>query len=160
MKTGNQHFKRNSASILVGLLWCVVLLSLVVISVLHTTTIDLKIAKNYGDKIQAHYLALAGIEKTKALLHQAARNRTGNATATERELYDAPDKFREISFGRGQFSVFHRATPTDGGGIIFGVSDEESRLNINAAKSAAVHEPQRPWDGDGRCDCRVARGAG
>ena len=64
---------RTRASILVGLLWCVALLSLVVVSLLHTARMDLTITKNYGDKIQAHYLALAGIEKAKALLYHDAR---------------------------------------------------------------------------------------
>ena len=38
---------------------CLALLSVVVIGVLHTARMDLLVVKNYGDKIQAHYLALA-----------------------------------------------------------------------------------------------------
>src|SRR6266496_1562834 len=49
----------TNASVLVGLLWCVAILSIVVVGVLHRARIDLQIAKNYGDRIQAHYLALA-----------------------------------------------------------------------------------------------------
>ncbi len=52
---------RAKASVLVGLLWCVALLSVLVIGVLHTARLDLLVVKNYGDRIQAHYLALAGI---------------------------------------------------------------------------------------------------
>jgi len=64
---------RAKASVLVGVLWCLALLSVVVIGVLHTSRIDLLVVKNHGDRIQAHYLALAGIEKAKALLYQDAR---------------------------------------------------------------------------------------
>ena len=53
----------SRASVLVALLWCVALLALIVVGVLHTSRLDLRVAKNYGDTIQAHYLALAGIEK-------------------------------------------------------------------------------------------------
>jgi DNA uptake protein ComE-like DNA-binding protein len=129
---------RNQASILVGLLWCVALLALVVVSALHTATMDLKVAKNYGDKIQAHYLALAGIEKARALLYQAARNRGDSGTSLDRQLFDAPGQFRAIPFGRGEFSVFHRESQDEGGGVVFGVSDEESRLNINTATAEAL----------------------
>ena len=124
---------RTHASILVGLLWCLALLSVIVISVLHTARLDLIVQKNYGDRIQAHYLALAGIEKAKALLYhdlvernQTRKNHTG-------ELYDAPADFRNVAFGRGEFSVFRPGRAEERAEIIFGVSDEESRLNVNCA---------------------------
>src|ERR1051325_5480426 len=96
------------ASILVGLLWCIALLSLVVVSVLHTSRIDLMAGKNYSDRIQAHYLALAGIEKAKALLYQNAHERSRSAKNHSGELYNAPDQFRDVSLGRGKFRVFRR----------------------------------------------------
>ncbi len=125
------HKKR--ASVLVGLLWCVALLSLVVVSVLHTSRIDLMAGKNYGDRIQAHYLALAGIEKAKALLYKNAHDRSTSGKNHTGELYNSPSDFRDVSFGRGKFRVFRRGRQDEGGGIIYGVSDEESRLNINTA---------------------------
>jgi len=121
------------ASVLVGLLWCVALLSLVVVGVLHTSRIDLMAGKNYGDRIQAHYLALAGIEKAKALLYKSAHDRSTSGKNHTGELYNAPDQFRDVSFGRGKFRVFRRGRQDEGGGIIYGISDEESRLNINTA---------------------------
>jgi len=124
---------RERASILVGLLWCMALLTLIVVGVLHTAIMDLKVTKNYGDKIQAHYLALAGIEKARALLHQAAHNHDKIGASRDGGLFDAPDQFRDIQFGRGQFRVFRRANQEDGGGVVYGISDEESRLNVNAA---------------------------
>jgi competence ComEA-like helix-hairpin-helix protein len=122
-------------SILVGLLWCLALLSLVVIGVLHTTRLDLVVVKNYGDQVQAHYLAVAGIERAKALLYQDARERSRAAVNHTGALYDAPGQLRDAHFGRGQFRVFRRGRPDEGGQIIYGVSDEESRLNVNVASS-------------------------
>jgi competence ComEA-like helix-hairpin-helix protein len=122
-------------SILVGLLWCLALLSLVVIGVLHTTRLDMMVVKNYGDKIQAHYLAVAGLEKAKALLYRDARQRSRSNVNHSGALYDAAEQLRDVRFGRGQFRVFRRGRPDEGGGIIYGVSDEESRLNANTAES-------------------------
>jgi competence ComEA-like helix-hairpin-helix protein len=124
--------KRNG-SILVGVLWCMVLLSVLVIGVLHTARMDLLVVKNYGDRVQAHYLALAGVERAKALLYQdvVTRQQTGkNHTGS---LYDDSKDFKDVPLGRGKFRVFHRATQENGGGIVYGVTDEESRLNINVA---------------------------
>ena len=124
---------RTKASILVGLLWCLALLSVVVITVLHTARTDLVIVKNYGDRIQAHYLALAGIEKAKALLFQDAKIRSRNGKNHTGELQANPQQFRDVAFGRGHFRVFRRGRTDEGGGIIYGVTDEESRLNVNSA---------------------------
>src|SRR4051812_17928672 len=97
---------RTRASILVGLLWCLALLSLVVISVLHTARLDLIVQKNYGDRIRAHYLALAGMEKPRALLKNALRARKKTRKNPTGDLYDAPDDSRSEKFGGGEFTVF------------------------------------------------------
>jgi competence ComEA-like helix-hairpin-helix protein len=120
-------------SILIGVLWCMVLLSVLVIGVLHTARMDLQVVKNYGDRVQAHYLALAGVERAKALLYkdvvtrqQTAKNHTGT-------LYDDAKDFKDVPLGRGKISVIRRAPEDEGGGIIYGISDEESLLNLNTA---------------------------
>lgn len=84
--------RSRQGSVLVGLLWCLALLSVVVIGVLHTARMDLLVTKNYGDRIQAHYLALAGIEKAKALLYQDARERSRSGRHHSGALYDAPEQ--------------------------------------------------------------------
>jgi DNA uptake protein ComE-like DNA-binding protein len=111
------------------------LLSIVVIGLLHTSTIDLMVVKNYGDRIQAHYLAVAGLEKAKALLYRDARERSRTAKSHSAELFNSPADFREVALGRGQFSVLRRGNQDEGGGLLFGVSDEESRLNVNYASA-------------------------
>jgi competence ComEA-like helix-hairpin-helix protein len=120
--------------VLVALLWCVSLLAVLVISILYTGRLDLQVAKNYGDSVQAYYLAVAGAEKAKAVIyHDAAeRKRSGqNHTTT---IYNDPDDFQDVKFGRGEFRVIHQATPDEGGKLIYGVTDEQSRLSINDAQ--------------------------
>ena len=124
---------RAKASILVALLWCLALLSLVVVSVLHTARLDLLIVKHHGDVIQAHYLALAGVEKTKALLYADAKNRNRSRQSHTGDFFNAPQEFSEVALGRGHFQVLRRGRSDEGGGILYGVSDEESRLNVNSA---------------------------
>lgn len=125
----------RSGSILVGLLWCLALLALVVVGVLHTSRMDSLVVRNYGDRIQAYYLALAGIERTKALLYQEARERRRSVQNHSGRLYNDAQQFRKTRLGRGEFSVFRAGTSDEGGGVIFGVSDEESRLNLNTASA-------------------------
>ena len=127
--------RSRQGSVLVGVLWCLALLSVVVIGVLHTARMDLLVVKNYGDRIQAHYLAVAGIEKAKALLYQDARERSRNSRHHSGALYDAPELFRDVAFGRGQFRVFRHGREEEGGGLRYGISDEESRLNVNVASA-------------------------
>jgi competence ComEA-like helix-hairpin-helix protein len=121
--------------VLVGLLWCLALLAVVVIGILHTATLSLRVVKNQGDGIQAHYLALAGIEKAKALLYHDSATRKRAGQNHNGELYDAPSHFQRIPFGRGEFSVFRQGRRDEGGQVMYGVADEESRLNVNQASA-------------------------
>ena len=133
---------REHGSILIGLLWCLALLSIIVIGVLHTARMDLLVQKNYGDRIQAHYLALAGIEKARALLYRDAQDRSRNLKNHTGNYYNDAQQFREVPFGRGTFSVIRRSRPDEGGGIMYGVSDEESRLNLNTATAEELTKLQ------------------
>jgi DNA uptake protein ComE-like DNA-binding protein len=140
--TGGTPVPLKKGSILVGLLWCLALLSVIVVGVLHTARMDLLVQKNYGDRIQAHYLALAGIEKARALLYRDAHDRSRSRKNHSGDLYDDEQDFRNVGFGRGTFSIFRRGRPDEGGGIIFGVSDEESRLNANTASAEQLAKLQ------------------
>ncbi len=126
---------RRRGSILVALLWCLALLSVVVIGILHSSRMSLTSARHHGDSVQARYLALAGIEKAKALLYQDARNRMRAAQSHGRTLADAPNEFRDIQLGRGRYSVVRAARDDEGGGVVYGVGDEDGRLNVNTASA-------------------------
>jgi competence ComEA-like helix-hairpin-helix protein len=99
---------------------------------------DLTIVKNYGDRIQARYLALAGIEKAKGLLYQDAIDRKRAGKNHTGDLYDSSDNFRDITLGRGSFSVLRRARPEEGSGVVYGIADEQSRLNLNQADPEVI----------------------
>lgn len=123
----------RSGSVLVGLLWCLALLSVLVVGILHSSQRELQLARFHADRIEARYLALAGIEKAKALLYRDARERSRAARNHSGALFNAPEQFKDITLGRGSYRVFRGGRPEEGGGVVFGVDDEESRLNINVA---------------------------
>ena len=123
----------RKGSVLVGLLWCVALLAVLVVGMLHSVRLQLLTVKNHGDQVQAHYLALAGIEKAKALLYQEAKDRKRTASSHTGHLYDDPQDFRDVPLGRGEFRVFRQGRQDESGKVLFGIGDEESRLNLNTA---------------------------
>jgi general secretion pathway protein K len=125
----------RSGSVLIGVLWCFALLSVIVITLLHTVSIDLRVAKNFEDSIQAHYLALAGIEKAKALIYHEAALRRTSAKSHSGELYDDPRDFKSQPLGRGEFQILRSPGENENARLIYGISDEESRLNVNTASA-------------------------
>ncbi len=128
----------RSGSVLIGVLWCVVLLAVLVLGLLHTTRLDLISGRYQTDRIQARYLSLAGIEKAKALLHQNILDRRRAGAPFSSELLDAPAQFRDVSMGRGLFRVIRPPNDDESGEQIYGVTDEESRLNINVADTTEL----------------------
>jgi DNA uptake protein ComE-like DNA-binding protein len=122
---------KKRASVLVAVLWCVALLSVVVVGSLYTTRLNLGAAKNFEDKVQAHYLALAGVEKAKALIFQDASARKKAARNHSGELYTGAEALRDVTLGRGKFRVIRQGGADESDQLIYGIRDEESRLNIN-----------------------------
>ena len=126
----------ESGIALLGVLWTVVLLCAVVYGLLYSTQIDLRVAKNFGDRKQAYYLAVSGIEKAKALIHDDIEERKKVGTTYRSTLRSDDQSFRDVKFGRGLYRVF-RTGDTENGeeDIVYGLDDEESRLSVNAASA-------------------------
>ncbi|MHB9010330.1 MAG: type II secretion system minor pseudopilin, partial [Limisphaerales bacterium] len=130
--------RTQAGSVLIGLLWCLALLTVLVVGLLHSASLDVQLTRHYQDRIQARYLALAGIERTKALLYQDARDRSRSGQSHTGTLFNDPSRFRDVVLGRGTYRVFRGGRVDEGGGLIFGVSDEESRLDLNQAEADAL----------------------
>src|SRR3954470_4334859 len=114
---------KRRASVLAAVLWCVALLSVVVVGSLYTTRLNLGAAKNFEDKVQAHYLALAGVEKAKALIFHEAAARKKAARNHSGELYSSTEALRDVEFGRGKFRVVRQGSHEEGDKIIYGIQD-------------------------------------
>jgi hypothetical protein len=111
---------KQRASVLVAVLWCVALLSVVVVGSLYTTRLNLGAAKNFEDKVQAHYLALAGVEKAKALIFHDALARQKSAQNHSGELFSRAEALRNMALGRGVFRVIRQGAPEEGDQVVYG----------------------------------------
>ena len=120
-------------SVLIGLLWVVAVLAVIVTSLLYTARLDLMVTKNHADSLQAYYLAIAGTEKAKALIFHEAAERQRSQQHHSGLLYDSLEHFKDIELGRGSYRVIRQGSRDDGGQLVYGMSDEESRLNVNTA---------------------------
>ena len=101
---------------------------------LYTSRLELRVAKNHGDLQQAYYLALAGVETTKALIHEEAVRRKNSVRHFRSSLSDSPGVFKDIQLGRGLFRIVRGPSRDEGSGrLIHGIRDEEAGLNVNTA---------------------------
>ena len=127
-----------------AVLWCLALLSVVVIGVLHTSRMNLLVVKNHGDRVQAHYLAVAGIEKAKALLYQDARQRSRTGLNHSGQLSDSVQQFRDIPFARGAADASSSSTrgssPSD---IIMGFLLTFQSFRSGSAGNVGTRHPER-----------------
>lgn len=138
----------GTGSALIAVLWCMILLGLFVTSLLHSTRLNLRVAKNSSSAIEAHYLALAGVERAKALLFQEAKSLKASGQIRPSAYLNDAGSFRDVPFGKGMFRVVRPGVEDEGAGnLVHGVSGEESRLNVNVAseeelrKVRALSEP-------------------
>lgn len=136
----------RNGSILVGMLWCLALLSVVVVSTLYTARTDLSVTKHYTDQIQARYLALAGVAKAKAILYQDYLDRREAAIHHNGLLANAPEHFQDVTFSRGMFRVGHGGNANQPGTWTFGIRDEEGRLNLNTSSREELAKLPRSSD--------------
>lgn len=132
--------RAQRGSALITVLWCVIILSTVVFSTLNLTRAEIRIARGYGDRVRAHYTALAGIEYAKAVIYtdlEASRNGGGSFNDG---LFDDPDRFREVECGPGHFSILRSPLSDEASddGFIYGVLDEERFLSVNHASKKSI----------------------
>lgn len=137
MKTFNRNYEYpnlalQSGSVLVGVLWIQVILTVVVVGILHSTRIDLNVSKHQTDKVKAYYLALAGAEKAKATIYQSRKQRMQEAVNHKDDLYKDVADFREAEFGGGTIRIGYE-DPDSNNQFVYGVIDLERFLNINTA---------------------------
>lgn len=120
-------------SVLVVVLWTSVLLGIGAISVLHATTIDVRVAGNHGDRVQARWLALAGVEKAKAVLYREETRRRESRSPFDASVFSSPSDFREQKLGRGKYDVIRGPAGDELDSKYYGVIDLERFVDLNVA---------------------------
>ncbi len=120
--------RRETGSILILVL--IVLSSMTALSVAlaYRTRIELKLAESHAKRVQAHYLALGGIERIKALLN-------------ETEL--SPERMPIVctfAAGAAHEKLFERVpefAAAEGTTLVYSVRDEQGYFNVNRSDPAA-----------------------
>jgi competence ComEA-like helix-hairpin-helix protein len=132
---------RELGSALVAVLWCFAFLGVVAVSTLYTARLEIRSVKNHGDLVQAYYLALAGVEKAKAVIFEEAQSLRQAGKSFSSRLANDPEAFQDVPLGRGTFRVRRQNGGDEGAeGNGYGVSDEESKLNVNLAAAEELRK--------------------
>ncbi|RMF89695.1 MAG: hypothetical protein D6736_07990 [Nitrospinota bacterium] len=87
---------------------------------------DLERAIQFRNRTRARFIAQAGVTTALSIL----RAQPATFTALNQGWYHQPDRFQEVSFAGGVFTVSHQGTS---GETLYGMQDEESRIHLNKA---------------------------
>ena len=115
----------NRAAVLVLVLWCVVILSILVLNLAFLTKTHVRITANYADTNALHNIAFAGVEFAVATI----RGDTGPVDDFSDGWADGK-ALRDIPVGDGFFSLVRDG---DSGAPEYGIEDEASKLNLCTA---------------------------
>lgn len=119
---------RQRAAVLILVLWAIAVLGLLAGGLSFAIRQDLAIANIQRDRLVAHWLARAGVERSIASLMDDI-----DATDTLQDLWaDNESQFRDFEMSGGSFSVV-RDGYEDVPNEWFGAGDECAKLNVNVA---------------------------
>ena len=109
-------------------LWLVLILSLIMLSYSTSVRTGVSITGNRASKVRARYFAKAGIERTICELTQVQDFYYSESSG----FYNDPARFANQVLGDGTFSLLTKKRD-DLGNVIYGITDEAGRLNVNTA---------------------------
>lgn len=139
MELLKREIEGKKGIILIMALWIMTILSVLAVSFAFMMRTEMKMAGNYRNGVQAHYLALAGVEHAIAAILNDATIDAAEDDYTDHYDEAWHEEFRdnwvpadvtwgakEFNFGEGTYAVH--------------LSDENSKLNLNYANASGV------WD--------------
>lgn len=116
--------------VLVVVLWVVLIAGGILLSVRQTARLNLIMAHNDLESVQAHWLARAGVEQAIALLEDDTTDSDSKAD----NWYDNSDSLGNVELSTGKFSVTAGADENgDPRQSRSGLEDLSGRLNVNVA---------------------------
>lgn len=131
--------KQNKAQIIIITLWIMIILSLLAVSVANRVSLGLRLSRYARDGIKAEALSMAGINRAVIEI----MNDTNGYDALSEPWANDETKFKEIKLddnNEGEvFSVaYEKPDPAGKPVTVYGVSDEDSKININVADQALL----------------------
>ena len=153
-----ENFKKGS--VLLTTLWIVAILTLLAMGIGFRASLEVRLGKYAIDRLEARYLAKAGIVKARQYLNDSkTQNDTLYACGIKFKNEETPetvfgDEYNEL--GNGSFSVHYMALRMVESGVegeeeyevrvaparVYGVEDEERKININMSKLTAGNKTE------------------
>ncbi|MCX5697176.1 MAG: hypothetical protein NTU54_04310 [Candidatus Omnitrophica bacterium] len=119
--------RKRRASVLMVSLWVLLILTMLAVSVGHRVSMALKLTQYQRDAVNAAFLAKAGINRAISVI-DSNNNKVYNPWANNEDV------FKKITFGANEDEfVSVNYVDNDVPKTVFGVRDEESRINIQLA---------------------------
>ena len=129
-------WKSNDGSILMVVLWILAFLVLLGLGLGYSTSIDQRLVSYQRDRLMALYLAKAGYFRALAELEQDPTPKIDSYLDT---WGHNPEAFQEVKLGEGNFTVSYPVIEENGSeGVIYGVMDEDRKIDINTASQAVL----------------------
>lgn len=123
-------------------LWILALISLLCISLAHRVVVNLKLVKFQRDRLQCLYIAKAAVQKAISVLEQDKTVDTDMLNELWSNGYDTEKEaenyiFKEVEVDEGRFTISYLFDDTDSESpvYLYGMSDENRKININSASS-------------------------
>lgn len=121
--------KTKKGSVLIAVLWSLFFLAMLAVAINSYVRPQLEFSSRFSNGAKMYYIARAGVQR-------AIFEAENDATADYDSLYDSwsanDAAFGNASFGGGTFSVV-KPVPAGESVPTYGLTDEESRININKA---------------------------
>ena len=131
-----KNLKANEGSVLILVLWILSFLVLLGLGLAYTTSLDQRLVGYQRDRLMALYLAKGGYYRALAELEQ---DPTPQVDSYLDPWSHNPDAFQEAALGQGSFTVSYPLPGEDGSeGVVYGVVDEDRKVNINTASQAVL----------------------
>ncbi len=130
------NLKANEGSILILVLWILAFLVLLSLGLGYTTSLEQKLVSYQRDRLTALYLAKGGYFRALVELENDKTLRVDSYLDPWAHNVEA---FQQVALGEGSFSVSYPLPGEDEPeGVVYGVTDEDRKININTASQAVL----------------------
>jgi type II secretory pathway component PulK len=131
--------RKNSGAILILALWTMSFLTIFAAYVGLRVRQRASLLSRIEERSQLRFLAESGVRKSIAVLKKEMNSSAGLWTAaTKQTLFNNLPDFSSIPVGQGEFSVYVGIKEHTLGTKVFGVTDEERKINLNRADAKTM----------------------
>jgi|CXWL01.1.fsa_nt_gi general secretion pathway protein K len=129
------QWRNEKGAMLIVVIWLLVILSFMALSFNRHMSIELKLTKYAMNKLKAKYIAMGGLHYVLAKIDSKAKDLPDTLWQCGVKLNEhqyPSDIFREVSVNGGHFTVGYNRLADSSDDFIYGLADEERKINLNA----------------------------